>query len=109
MAFNFSNKAGNIRTYFDLKSNQATIQHPRAISDNCIVFTLRCKGFSLYNMKVCLQSDGSMFIASPSELGKDGKYHPLFAVYFSKADEEKLISDVVDMVHNEDANEMPFE
>lgn len=72
----------------------ATVANARVIGDTCITFSLRCQGFSLYNMKLCEGRDG-YFIAPPSTKGKDGKFYNQYAVYLSREDEQRLIEDVL--------------
>ena len=82
------------RVHMNLMAVGATVTNARVIGDTCITFTLRCQGFSLYNMKLCEGRDGH-FIAPPSTKGHDGKYYNQYAVYLSKEDEQRMIGDVL--------------
>lgn len=82
------------RVNIDLMASGATVTNARVIGETCITFTLKCKGFALYNMKLCEGRDG-YFIASPSTKGKDGKYYSQYAVYLSNEDEQRMIEDVL--------------
>ena len=94
-----SNFSGS-RTTIDLKSVDAEVTNVRQISDSCIVFTLRCKGFSFYSMRVVeRKSDGEPFITVPQDKGKDGKYYDRYAVYLSDADQKALIDQVFAIVN----------
>ena len=37
--------------YFDIAENVAMVTNVRKISETCIGFTLKCKGFSLYGLQ----------------------------------------------------------
>ena len=94
-----SNSSGS-RTTIDLKSVNAEVTNVRQISDSCIVFTLRCKGFSFYSMRIVeRKSDGETFITVPQDRGIDGKYYDRYAVYLSDADQEALIDQVFAIVN----------
>lgn len=96
MAFNFSsnsNGTGKLE-YFDMVKYGAEIINPRQISENCIVFTLRCAGFSLYNMHLVEGRDGKRFVVPPSSIGVDGKYYKQYAVHLSDADQQQIITNV---------------
>ena len=94
-----SNSSGS-RTTIDLKSVNAEVTNVRQISDSCIVFTLRCKGFSFYSMRVVeRKSDGEPFITVPQDKGNDGKYYNRYAVYLSDADQKALIDQVFAIVN----------
>ena len=88
------------RTTIDLKSVNAEVTNVRQISDSCIVFTLRCKGFSFYSMRIVeRKSDGEPFITVPQDKGKDGKYYDRYAVYLSDADQKALIDQIFAIVN----------
>lgn len=89
-------KAANTqeRVNLNLMAVGAAVTNARVIGDTCITFTLKCKGFALYNMKLCEGRDG-YFIAPPSTKGKDGKYYNQYAVYLSQDDEQRMIEDVL--------------
>ena len=88
------------RTTIDLKSVNAEVTNVRQISDSCIVFTLRCKGFSFYSMRIVeRKSDGEPFITVPQDKGNDGKYYDRYAVYLSDADQKALIDQVFAIVN----------
>lgn len=82
------------RVNMNLMAVGATVTNARVIGDTCITFTLKCQGFSLYNMKLCVGRDG-YFIAPPSTKGKDGTYYSQYAVYLSLEDEQRMIEDVL--------------
>lgn len=82
------------RVNMNLMAIGATVVNARIIGDTCITFSLKCQGFSLYNMKLCEGRDG-YFIVPPSTKGKDGQYYNQYAVYLSKEDEQRMIEDVL--------------
>ena len=86
--------ANQERVNINLMEVGATVTNARVIADTCITFTLKCKGFALYNLKLCEGRDG-YFIAPPSTKGKDGKYYNQYAVYLSQEDENRMIEDVL--------------
>ena len=101
MSFNFNNKNNNNRAKFDLVKYEAEVTNPRQISANCITFTLRCGGFSLYNMRLVEGKDGKRFVTPPASKGNDGKYYNEYAIYLSEADEKSIIDTVLNMLGGE--------
>lgn len=89
-------KAANNQEHVNMNITEvgATVTNARIIGDTCITFSLKCKGFSLYNMKLCEGRDG-YFIVPPSTKGKDGQYYNQYAVYLSKEDEQRVIENVL--------------
>lgn len=91
------------RVVIDLAGVNAEVTNVRQISDSCIVFTLKCKGFSFYSMRVVeRKSDGEPFITVPQDKGTDGKYYNRYAVYLSEADQKALIEKVFAIVNGAD-------
>ena len=37
---------------FDMIATEAIVQNARVVTDDLITFTLKCRGFSLYNLKL---------------------------------------------------------
>lgn len=102
MAFK-TTKNSEARAVIDLAGVNAEVTNVRQISDSCIVFTLRCRGFSFYSMRVVeRKSDGKPFIAVPQDKGTDGKYYNRYAVYLSEADQKALIEKVFAIVNGVD-------
>lgn len=103
MAFNLNKNSGkSSETYavIDLAGVNAEVTNVRQISDSCIVFTLKCKGFSFYSLRVLeRKSDGNPFITVPCDKGADGKYYKRYAIYFSEADQEALINKVFEILN----------
>lgn len=97
---NGSSNNGN-RAVFDLVKYGAEIINPRQIGEACIVFTLRCAGFSLYNMRLVEGKHGGRFVAPPQSKGSDGKYYNQYAIYLSDEDEQTIIDTVLDMLGGE--------
>lgn len=96
------------RVVIDLEGVNAEVTNVRQISDSCIVFTLKCKGFSFYSMRVVeRKSDGEPFITVPQDKGTDGKYYNRYAVYLSEADQKALIAKVFEIINGVD-DEPPF-
>lgn len=101
-----SEKTGNsskARTVIDLAGVNAEVTNVRQISNSCIIFTLKCKGFSFYSMRVLeRKSDGEPFITVPKDKGTDGKYYARYAVYLSDADQKALIDKIFAIVNGTD-------
>lgn len=109
MAFKTTKNSGKTsnfseaRAVIDLAGVNAEVTNVRQISDSCIVFTLRCKGFAFYSMRVVeRKSDGEPFIAVPQNKGKDGNYYNQYAIYLSEADQKALIDKVFAIVNGTD-------
>lgn len=106
MAFKTTKNSGNFseaRAVIDLAGVNAEVTNVRQISDSCIVFTLRCKGFAFYSMRVVeRKSDGEPFISVPKDKGTDGNYYNRYAVYLSEADQKALIDKVFAIVNGTD-------
>lgn len=95
----------NARAVFDMTGNEAKVERVRQISDTCIVFTLKCKGFSFYDLKVCeRKSDGEPFISVPADKGADGRYYNRYGLYLSESDQKEVISKVFEILN---ADEKP--
>ena len=73
----------------------ATIQAAYQLSDTLITFTLNIPGASFRGMRLVEKKAGGYFIAVPQNKGKDEKYHDLFVVYLSDADEKRVINAVL--------------
>lgn len=98
-----SGKSSEEHAVIDLAGVKAEVTNVRQISDSCIVFTLKCKGFSFYSMRVVeRKSDGEPFITVPCDKGTDGKYYKRYAVYLSEADQKTLIDKVFEIVNGTD-------
>lgn len=106
MAFKTTKNSCNsseARAVIDLAGVNAEVTNVRQISDSCIVFTLRCKGFAFYSMRVVeRKSDGEPFISVPKDKGTDGNYYNRYAVYLSEADQKALIDKVFAIVNGTD-------
>lgn len=83
------------REYFDLQKNMAAVKNVRVLSATCISFTLKCSGFSFYNMRLVESKDGGRYIFSGQSQGRDGKYYDNYAVYLTAEDKAKLINEVL--------------
>lgn len=79
---------------FDMTATEAIVQNARVVTDNLITFTLKCHGFSLYNMKLVNGNNG-YFITPPSVKGSNGAYYNQYAIYLSEEDEKSLIDSVL--------------
>lgn len=97
MAFKTSEKQNENkdRVFIDLKAVGARVANVRQISDSCIVFTLRCKGFSFYNMKLYESKDGKEFIAGSQTKGSNGKWYNNYAIYLSEEDQKTVKGSVL--------------
>ena len=79
---------------FDMAATEAEVQNARVVTNDLITFTLKCHGFSLYNMKLAIGKKG-YFIAPPSTKGSNGAYYNQYAIYLSEEDEKSLIESVM--------------
>ena len=79
---------------FDMVKCVAIVQNVRVVTDDLITFTLKCKGFSLYNMKLVNGKNG-YFITPPSSKASNGAYYNQYAIYLSEEDEKALIDSVL--------------
>lgn len=79
---------------FDMAATEAIVQNARVVTDNLITFTLKCHGFSLYNMKLVNGKEG-YFITPPSTKGSNGVYYNQYTIYLSEDDEKSLIDSVL--------------
>lgn len=93
------------RVYMDLAAVGAVVTHARE-SAYGTTFTLKCKGFSLYGLRIVTKRDGGYFIAPPNHKGSNDKYYADYALYLSDADTEKLL-DMVEQVLADD-EDLPF-
>lgn len=81
--------------YFDMAANVAMVTNVMQISETCIRFTLKCKGFSLYGLRaVERRSDNGWFISIPATKGKDGKYYNNYGLYLRDEDQEAIIDTI---------------
>ena len=64
---------------FDIVATEAIVQNAKVVTENLITFTLKCHGFSLYNMKLVDGKNG-YFITPPSVKSSNGAYYNQFAV-----------------------------
>lgn len=82
------------RPKFDVVKCGAIVQNARVVTDDLITFTLKCEGFSLYNMKLVNGKKG-YFITPPSTKASNGAYYNQYAIYLSEEDEKGLIDSVL--------------
>lgn len=84
------------RENFNIKGMRVT--NARKIPGTQVIsFSLAGKGLGLYNLRIVNSTNGA-FISAPSTKGKDNKYYPQYALYLDKADEEKIIKKVIEML-----------
>ena len=95
-----SNAGQSERVYLDLKAVGATVTNVRQ-GKYSTTFTLKCKGFSLYNLRVVKRKEGGYFIAPPNHKGSNDKYYSDYALYLTNEDSEKLL-DMVEAALNEE-------
>ena len=92
---NFGRKDTNAgqdeRVYIDLKAVGATVTNVRVTKNNIVTFTLKCTGFSLYNLRVVERKDGGYFIAPPNHKGSNDKYYSDYALYLTDEDTDRLL------------------
>lgn len=85
--------------YFDMAENVAMVTSVRKINDKCIGFTLKCKGFSLYNLRAVQHNKGEgWFISVPATKGKDGNYYNNYGLYLRDEDQEAILDTVFEIL-----------
>lgn len=87
--------------YFDMAENVAMVTNVRKINANCIGFTLKCKGFSLYNLRAVEwknEKGQGWFISVPATKGKDGKYYNNYGLYLRPEDQESILDTILDIL-----------
>lgn len=89
------NEEKKTHVYFDMAENVAMVTNVRQISETCIGFTLKCKGFSLYGLRaVERRDDNGWFISVPATKGKDGNYYNNYSLYLRDEDQEAIIDTI---------------
>lgn len=101
MAFKTKKKENKDKVYFELGLYKAEVTNARVLSETTASFTLRCAGFSLYNMRVVCLADGREFVSVPATRAKNGQYYDQYALYLSEDDQKKVIAKVKEMLNNE--------
>ena len=105
MAFNVNRKGNENdrkdRVCMDIKSMGYEVTNVRVISNSFITFTLKFKGFSLYNMRVVERRNGEIFISVPQSKGGDFRYYNQYAVYLSDEDQKMLINEVFKIANSQ--------
>lgn len=99
MGFNNNNNTEK-KTYIDLKAVGYSVKNVRVVSDNLVTFTLSCRGFAFYNMRLFEKKEGGYFITVPQDKGTNGAYYNKYAVYLSEEDEKALIEYLLEAVKN---------
>lgn len=96
MGFKTRDSKGNNQNdaKFDMIATEVIVQNARVVTDDLITFTLKCHGFSLYNMKLVNGKNG-YFITPPSVKGINGVYYNQYAIYLTEEDEKNLIDTVL--------------
>lgn len=83
------------RVYFDMAGNEAVITGARVVTPHFISFTLKCKGFSLYGIRLVEfdkgEKAGQCAVLMPQTKANNGKYYDNYKVYFRDEDIEWLI------------------
>lgn len=96
---NSNKKDENQPVYFDMVETVAMVTNVRKITDSCIGFTLKCKGFSLYGLRAVEKRDGSgWFVSIPATKGRDGKYYNNYGLYLANEDEEAILDTVFNII-----------
>lgn len=89
----------NKPVYFDMAENVAMVTSVRKISETCVGFTLKCKGFSLYGLCAVEKKDGSgWFISVPATKGKNGKYYNNYGLYLRDEDQEAILDTIFNIL-----------
>lgn len=92
-------KEENKSVYFDMAENVAMVTNVRQISETCVCFTLKCKGFSLYGLRAVEKKDGSSwFISVPATRGKDGNYYNNYGLYLRDEDQDAILDTIFNIL-----------
>ena len=97
---NNNNNNNTEKVYIDLEAVGYSVTNVRVVSDNLVTFTLSCRGFAFYNMRLIEKKAGSYFISVPQDKGTNGAYYNKYAVYLSEEDEKALIEYLLEAVKN---------
>lgn len=96
----FKNNNNTEKTYIDLEAVGYSVKNVRVVSDNLVTFTLSCRGFAFYNMRLFEKKEGGYFITVPQDKGTNGAYYNKYALYLSAEDEKALIEYLLKAVKN---------
>lgn len=94
MGFKTKTAENRNKPKFDMVATEAIVQNAKVVTDNLITFTLKCHGFSLYNMKLVNGKNG-YFITPPSVKSNNGAYYNTYAIYLAEEDEKNVIDSVL--------------
>lgn len=100
MGFKNNNNNNTEKTFIDLKAVGYSVKNVRVVSDNLVTFTLSCRGFAFYNMRLFEKKEGGYFITVPQDKGTNGVYYNKYALYLSEEDEKALIEYLLEEVKN---------
>ncbi len=100
MGFKNDNNNNTEKAYIDLEAVGYSVKNVRVVTDNLVTFTLSCRGFAFYNMRMFEKKDGGYFITVPQDRGTNGAYYNKYAVYLSEKDEKALIEYLIKVVKN---------
>lgn len=90
------------RVCMDIKSMGYEVANVRVITESFITFTLKFKGFALYNMRVVeSKKTGDPFISVPQSKGTDRRYYNQYAVYLTDEDQQMLIDEVFKIANSQ--------
>lgn len=106
MAFNVNRKGNENdrkdRVCMDIKSMGYEITNVRVITDSFATFTLKFRGFALYNMRVVeSKKTGDPFISVPQSKGTDSRYYNQYAIYLTDEDQQMLIDEVIKIANSQ--------
>lgn len=105
MAFNVKRNENKSKEQvcMDIRSMGYVVTNVRVITDSFITFTLKFKGFALYNMRVVeSKKTGKPFISVPQSKGTDSRYYNQYAVYLSDEDQQMLIEEVLKIANSQE-------
>ena len=88
------------RVNMDLWDVGGYVKNVRVVTDSYATFTLACRGFAFYNMRL-VEGKNGYFISPPQNRGSNGKWYDQYAVYLSNEDKEDIIQTCLKIINDD--------
>lgn len=95
------------RVNMDLREVGGYVKNVRVVTDSYATFTLACRGFAFYNMRLVKVKNG-YFISPPQDKGRNGKWYNRYAVYLSDEDKKVIIQRCLEIIEDSSKDGVPF-
>lgn len=95
------------RVNMDLRKVGGYVKNVRVVTDSYVTFTLACRGFAFYNMRL-VEGKNGYFISPPQDKGSNGKWYDRYAVYLSDDDKEDIIQRCLEIIEDSSKDGVPF-